>query len=211
MGSNLATALLAASLVTNLVLIGAMASFALSRRPSSAAAKGAASSDGPSALLIDDLRSDPDAEARARKEGVVQRFTPKAPGVLTDLTVMVADDDETNVEVLVGMLEHLGLSSLIVARNGQEAVDCAQRTAVDLILMDIQMPRLTGLDAARLILRQPGNGRVPIIPVTGFSRIVNEAMCADAGMIGFLQKPVRIDLLKAEIMKALRPARKLAS
>ena len=186
--------ILAASLTANVVLIVALVLY--SRQAANAAALGRPSTpQSPTG-------ADPaEASVEAGKAGHIQRFCVGTPGPLTDLTVLVADDDPTNIEVLVEMLKLLGLNTLVTASNGREAVSCAGQTRFDLIFMDIQMPVMTGIDAARIILAEPRNENVPIIAITGFSRIVNASLCEEAGMQGFLQKPVHLDALTGEIEK----------
>ncbi|MEO1243855.1 MAG: response regulator [Pseudomonadota bacterium] len=150
-----------------------------------------------------DVPAQIDAGAEADIQMNVRCFTPAEKGLLSGLCVLVADDDPTNVDVLIGMLESLGLTELIVAENGEEAVTFASRHTFDIIFMDIQMPKKTGIDAAREILSGQLNRNVPIIPITGFSRIVNAELCKKAGMTGFLQKPVILDNLRSVTRDAL--------
>ena len=77
--------------------------------------------------------------------------------------------------------------------------------------MDIQMPKMTGIDAAKKIRLNSRNEHTPIIPVTGFSRIVNADMCREAGMNGFMEKPVKVDKLETETRRALAREHKLAA
>lgn len=134
----------------------------------------------------------------------IRRCNPSKNGILTGMTVLAADDDPTNLEVLIAMLEFMGLSEIVVARNGQEAVDFAAEKKFDIIYMDIQMPLLTGIDAAKKIQKGKLNQETPIIPITGFSRIVSAELCSAAGMIGFLEKPVKLELLGQTTRQALR-------
>lgn len=141
--------------------------------------------------------------APERKHYTVQEFIPEREGVLTNLTVLIADDDPVNIEVLVGMLQHMGMNMLVTVQNGVEAVESAEQHIFDIIYMDIQMPEKNGLEAAKEIKAEGKNTHAPIIPITGFSRIVNEELCKEAGMTGFLQKPVDYNDLLAATQKAL--------
>ncbi|MGH1422199.1 MAG: response regulator [Hyphomonas sp.] len=134
----------------------------------------------------------------------VQTISNSTPGVLQGLTVLVADDNEVNIDVLIGMLETFGLERIVIARNGEEAFEAAKENKVDIAYMDIQMPKMNGIEASKKILGKPENVGLPIIPITGFSRIVNADMCEEAGMTGFLQKPVELDALRLTTMLALR-------
>lgn len=124
------------------------------------------------------------------------------PGMLAGMSVLIVDDKPINVEVISGFMEIFGLDKYYVATNGLEAVSIASQVRLSLILMDIQMPVMNGLDAAAEIRKIPSAKDVPIVAVTGFSRIVTAQMCAAVGMNGFLTKPVDIDVLEKQVRKA---------
>ena len=126
-----------------------------------------------------------------------------AEGLLSDLRVLVVDDNETNIEVLVGFLEIYGLKNYYIARNGEEAWSIALRAPTDLIFMDIQMPVLNGIDATKRIREHKRGASIPIVGVTAFSRVVNEEMCLAAGMNDFITKPVEMDKLHSSLKKVV--------
>lgn len=138
----------------------------------------------------------------------IQRINADSTGILSGLLVMIADDNQVNIDVLSGMLELLGIEQVITVENGEQAVEAAAEHRIDLIYMDIQMPRVNGIEAAKRILGKPENRGLPIIPITGFSRVVNAEMCKAAGMTGFLQKPVDLNELQRITQIALRARRK---
>ncbi len=116
---------------------------------------------------------------------------------LNGMRILVVEDNKTNQTVVRKMLENRG-AVVTLAQNGQEAVESFAPERFDLILMDISMPVMSGLEAARHIRsdeHRRGWPRVPIIALTGnaFDRDRNEAL--SAGMDGFLSKPVRRDAL----------------
>ena len=137
----------------------------------------------------------------------VQTIAQTDQGILSGLTVLVADDNDVNITVLTEMLEHLGLERLIVTKDGEEVVEAAMENRVDIVYMDIQMPKMNGIDAAKKILSDHTYRSLPIIPITGFSRIVNASMCSEAGMTGFLQKPVDLDELRSATLRVLSKRR----
>jgi CheY-like chemotaxis protein len=116
----------------------------------------------------------------------------------TGLRVLAVDDEPMNVKVLQKMLRHCGLTCDI-ARDGVEAVAMAQDGRFDVILMDINMPRMDGITAARQIsdLLDPNGPRV--IAVTANATDNQERECAEAGFVGFIPKPVRLDQLRAAL------------
>ena len=102
--------------------------------------------------------------------------------------VLIAEDTDTNYQHLHDMLVSLGYD-VNRAVNGQEAIDLCASLRPDLILMDIDMPYVNGLDAIRVIREQPANEDLPIIAVTAMSGMAEEQACFHAGANGFLSKP----------------------
>ena len=102
--------------------------------------------------------------------------------------VLVVDDDEVNRSVAEMLLESAGLR-VDTAEDGQVAIGMVQHTDYDLILMDMQMPILDGVEATREIRRLPGMQATPIIAITANAFIEDRNICLDAGMNDFLSKP----------------------
>jgi len=104
----------------------------------------------------------------------------------------VAEDNAVNRKVLLLMLKSLGHDAEAVI-NGREAVERLRHDDFDLVLMDVQMPEMDGLAAARAI-RRPGSGvrraDVPIIALTAHAQAEDRQRCLDAGMNGYLTKPI---------------------
>ena len=114
------------------------------------------------------------------------------------LTILLAEDNPVNQRVAILMLQRLGYRADVVA-NGREAVEAARRQRYDLILMDVQMPEMDGLQAARAICAELSADQRPrIVAMTANASIGDRDRCLDAGMSDFLTKPVRAeDLRKA--------------
>jgi CheY-like chemotaxis protein/anti-sigma regulatory factor (Ser/Thr protein kinase) len=124
------------------------------------------------------------------------------------IRLLAAEDNPTNQQVLKAVMDSLGIDVDIVG-NGQLAVDAWRDGAYDLILMDIQMPVMDGIDAARAIRsaeRAEGRGRTPIVALTAnaLSHQVEEYLAA--GMDGHVAKPIEIAKLYEAISKALNEA-----
>jgi len=92
---------------------------------------------------------------------------------------------------------------VIEAANGKEAVEKAVSERPDLILMDVDLPDISGIDAARAVKSNPNTAHIPIIAQTGWSSNHWKAAALSAGIGAFLQKPVSIDLIISTIEKLL--------
>lgn len=123
--------------------------------------------------------------------------------------ILVAEDNPINQEVAKGLLESVKLC-VTLAENGQAAFEMVRSNVYDLILMDIQMPVMDGLDAARLIRGLPDRQSVPIIAMTAVAFEEDRLACLEAGMNDYLAKPVDPDVLYRTILKWL-PARDIMS
>jgi PAS domain S-box-containing protein len=113
-----------------------------------------------------------------------------------NLRVLVAEDHPQSQEIVLEMLEDLGCE-VDVASDGAEAVECAQARVYDLILMDMQMPRMDGITATRAIRALPGYCETPIIAMTANAFAEDRQRCLAAGMTAHLAKPVTAAVLTA--------------
>jgi signal transduction histidine kinase/DNA-binding response OmpR family regulator len=107
------------------------------------------------------------------------------------LRILLAEDNPVNQEVAVHLIERRG-HSVIVAENGREAVEAIERHKFDLVLMDVQMPEMGGLEATRVIReKEKGSGHhLPIIAMTAHAMQGDREQCLEAGMDGYLAKPI---------------------
>lgn len=124
-----------------------------------------------------------------------------APTFEAPLRVLVAEDNLVNRQLVARLLEKRG-HSVHLTSNGREAVEAATAEPFDVILMDIQMPELDGLDATRQIREWEagGNRHTPIIALTAHAMQGDRERCLAAGMDAYLSKPIRT----AELEEAMR-------
>ena len=109
--------------------------------------------------------------------------------------VLVVEDDVRNIFALSSVLEPRG-AKVEIARNGREAVEHLQKSpGVDLILMDVMMPEMDGLEATRLIRQLPDQATVPIIALTAKAMLDDRDQCLAAGANDYIAKPLDVDKL----------------
>ena len=116
------------------------------------------------------------------------------------LKILLTEDNIVNHKLAVRLLEKYGHQ--VVARwNGREAVEALEHEEFDLVLMDVQMPEMDGLQAVAAIRRgETSTGRhIPIFAMTAYATKGDEEMCLEAGMDGYLSKPIQLERLLAAI------------
>jgi len=116
--------------------------------------------------------------------------------------VLLVEDEPVNREITRELLECVG-QRVDVATDGADAVVLAARQAYDLVLMDVQMPNVDGLEATRRIRALAGGATVPIIALTANAFADDRARCIAAGMNDFVAKPIRADELFATLLRWL--------
>jgi signal transduction histidine kinase/ActR/RegA family two-component response regulator len=130
---------------------------------------------------------------------------PTAPGLAPRRRVLVVDDVAINREVLGALLRHLG-HAVEECGDGESAIARVAAGGIDLVLMDVVMPGMDGLESARAIRALPGDpGRVPLWAVTGRAYEQDVTQVHAAGMDGHLSKPVNLAAL-SEVLRALDAA-----
>jgi CheY-like chemotaxis protein len=119
---------------------------------------------------------------------------------LCSLHILVAEDSPVNQKLAAGLLEREN-HRVTIASNGREAVLAVKSQSFDLVLMDVQMPDMDGIEATALIreMEQTTNSHIPIIAMTAHAMPGDRERCLAAGMDGYVSKPIRVKELYREI------------
>ena len=159
----------------------------------------------------------------AIREALESAELPVAPARQTDVApidtpgietrhILVVDDNSVNQLVVQAMLESLGVS-FAAATNAEDALRVLEHESFDMVLMDVQMPEVDGLEVTRLWRRREavlGRSRLPIVAMTAHSEGEEKKACIGAGMDGFLGKPFGIAQLRACIERSSRRSSRVA-
>src|SRR5215469_7549699 len=114
-------------------------------------------------------------------------------------TVMIVEDNELNMKLFHDLLEASGYRT-IGTRDGLEVLDLARTRRPDLILMDIQLPDVSGLEVTKWIKDDPGLHQIPVVAVTAFAMNGDEERIRQGGCEAYLSKPISI----AKFMETVR-------
>jgi len=156
---------------------------------------------GISAYLLKPIKQSELLEAIELALGILtpkaELLAPAAPArPLRDLHILLAEDSLVNQKLAVALLEGQG-HKVEVANNGQEAISALQTAKFDLVLMDVQMPEMDGLEATRRIraLEQHTGTHIPIVAMTAHALKGDRERCLETGMDAYVAKPIRADEL----------------
>ena len=116
--------------------------------------------------------------------------------------ILVVEDEERNRYLISFILKSNGLE-VITANNGMEGVEAAKNQMVDLVIMDIKMPRMDGYEATRRIRELDGYQSVPIVALTSYAMAGDEKKALEAGCDGYVSKPIDPETIMDEIRKYL--------
>jgi two-component system sensor histidine kinase/response regulator len=133
-------------------------------------------------------------------EVVAREFTSRS----REVRILLAEDNRVNQAVASRLLAKLGYT-LVIANNGQEAIDLLKQQTFDLVLMDVQMPEMDGISATKRIreYEKSTHGHIPIIAMTAHVMKEDRARCLAAGMDGYVTKPISSEEVEAAILTAL--------
>jgi len=129
---------------------------------------------------------------------------PKEMSPRKGLKVLVAEDNIINQRIAVGMLTQLGHTGVVVA-DGEKALRCLAQLKFDLVLMDVMMPVMDGVEALTALrqLEQDRGGHMPVIMATAHVEPEDAVRFRRAGADGYLAKPIELDKLRVEMARVL--------
>ncbi|MCS7471429.1 response regulator [Stieleria sp. ICT_E10.1] len=127
--------------------------------------------------------------------------TADAEPVIRPLNILLAEDNQVNQTLAIALLKRWG-HTVTLASDGKEAFEKCVSGSYELVLMDVQMPEMDGMEATRRIreVEQDRGGHVPIIALTAHALAGDHEKCLEAGMDGYVSKPLRIKELRAAIL-----------
>lgn len=134
-------------------------------------------------LLLPDQSDEPENDKPA--SNTPQREAP---------CVLAVDDNEANLKLVSALLQELGVQ-VCSATSGQEAIDCVTDTHVEMVLMDIQMHNMTGLEASQHIRTLPGKAHLPIVALTAHALADEKEVLLNSGMDDYQTKPISLEQL----------------
>ena len=108
-----------------------------------------------------------------------------------DATVLIVEDNELNMKLFNDLLEAFGYKT-VKTRDGRTAVDMAREHKPDLIIMDIQLPGISGLDVTRQLKQDADLAAIPVVAVTAFAMRGDEQKILAAGCDAYLSKPISV-------------------
>ena len=160
-------------------------------------------------------------------EGLGSTFTVRFPGSLIDAaplpetprptaqpvsdrtdgrTILVVEDNPVNRKLARNVLRSRGYR-VIEAESGEEALDMLQSRSADLVLMDLQLPGMDGLETTRRLKADPQTAELPIVALTAHAREADEAQATEAGCCGYITKPIRLSHFPGQVASYLPGAR----
>jgi two-component system cell cycle response regulator len=128
---------------------------------------------------------------------------PEAEPDLSESTILVVDDNEQNLELLQAYLDELPCR-IVTATDGIEAMQIVEREAIDLILLDVMMPRMSGFEVCKKLKSSPGTRSIPVIMVTALNELGDIERGVESGTDDFLSKPVKKLELVTRVKSLLR-------
>jgi two-component system cell cycle response regulator DivK len=122
---------------------------------------------------------------------------------MTDGVILVVEDNERNLKLVRDVLRFAGYD-VLEARTAEDGITLARRQHPDLVLMDLQLPGMDGLEALRVLRESPPMQSVPIVAVTAFAMKDDRERVLRSGFDGYLEKPISVRDLPDQVRSFLR-------
>jgi CheY-like chemotaxis protein len=124
---------------------------------------------------------------------------------MTEGLILVVEDNAKNLKLIRDVLCHCGYE-VIEACTAEDGIKLAEERRPGLVLMDLQLPGMDGLDAVKVLKRGAGTASVPVVAVTAFAMKDDRQRALDAGCDGYIEKPISLQALRAEVRTFFAPA-----
>ena len=124
---------------------------------------------------------------------------------MSDVTVLLVEDNPRNLKLARDVLEYAGFT-VAVATTGEEAVTEAMRVLPDLVLMDLQLPDISGHTALARLRQDPRTAGIPVVALTAFAMRTDRERALSNGFDGYLEKPISVREFPDQVRGHLRPS-----
>ena len=141
-----------------------------------------------------------------KSEGATELAASSATA-LQRASVLVVDDSSTMRISLIRALNELGFDNITEAKNGRQALELVRNGSFDLMLLDMEMPELNGMEVLLALKNDPQLGGLPVIVISGADQIENAVRCIEAGAEDYLPKPFNPTLLRARATSSIEKKR----
>lgn len=125
-----------------------------------------------------------------------------APGMGMSKTVLIVEDNELNMKLFNDLLQAHGYNTL-QTRDGREVLSMTRKHRPDLILMDIQLPEISGLEIAKMLKADDDLNEIPVVAVTAFAMKGDEQKIRNGGCDGYIAKPISVNNFLQTVSKFL--------
>ena len=119
--------------------------------------------------------------------------------------ILIVEDNEKNMKLVRDILQAKGYET-VEAITGEEGVKLAAEKMPDLVLMDIQLPGMNGIEALKVLRADPATAKIPIVAITASVMQQDKQQVVDSGFDGFIEKPINLREFLATVQSALKPA-----
>ena len=143
----------------------------------------------------------------SEKSEVATELAASSASALQKASVLVVDDSSTMRMSLIRALNGLGFDNVTEAKNGRQALELVLKESFDLMLLDMEMPELNGMEVLLALKNDPQLGGLPVIVISGADQIENAVKCIEAGAEDYLPKPFNPTLLRARATSSIEKKR----